>query len=178
MDDRRESGASRPGPLQPEDPAGEAREQQEIRHAGSRVFRVSRASLLYRFAFLVLLTLVGVLLLFLLVPMGLRTRDWLVLALLGFWALALLRYWVFLLSMPFRIRCDGEGMLSIESLLSATRVACGEVASLRVSPIYPSYLKIVTSRKKSLLLLNHIDGLHELVLRIKSANPGVTTRGC
>jgi len=146
--------------------------------AGGRVFQVSRVSLVYRYAFLLLLTLVGALLLYLLVPMGVRGRDWVVLALLGCWALALLRYWAFLLAMPFRIRCEEDGLLRVESLFRKTKIPSGDIAALKVSAIYPSYLKIVTSRKKSLLLLNHIDGLHELIRRIQSANPGLKTRGC
>ena len=143
-----------------------------------RVFQVSPLSLVYRYAFLLLLTAVGAFVLYLLVPMGIRARDWIVLALIGFWTLALLRYWAFLLSMPFRIQCEEDGFLKIKSLFRTTRISSGEIAALKVSAIYPGYLKIITSRKKSLLLLNHIDGLHELIHRIKAANPGATTRGC
>ncbi|MEW6442742.1 MAG: hypothetical protein AB1640_17530 [bacterium] len=143
-----------------------------------KTFRVSTASLVYRLVFLLALTAAGLFLLFLLVPMGLRTKDWVMLALLGMWAAALLRYWAFLLAMPLRIRCEEDGHLNVQSLFRTVRIPCGEVSALQVSTLYPSYLKIQTSRRKSLLLLNHIDGLHELILTIRSRNPELTTRGC
>lgn len=143
-----------------------------------RLFRVTRAALLYRLCFLVLLTAVGVLLLAILVPMGIRSRDWVVLALLAAWTLALLRYWVFMLAMPHSIRCGQDQVLDFRSLFRTVRIPCSEVRELRVSPFYPGYLKLLSSRRRGLLFLSHIDGLHELVGWIRQSNPSVRTRGC
>jgi len=143
-----------------------------------RLFRVTRTALLYRLCFLLLLTAVGALLVAILVPMGIRSRDWLVLALLGAWFLALLRYWAFFLSMPHSIRCGEDRVLDFRSLFRTVRIPCSDVKELKVSPFYPGYVKLLSSRRRGLLFLSHIDGLHELLGWIRRSNPSVRTRGC
>ncbi len=135
-------------------------------------------SLLYRYLFLLALTLVGALLLSLLFPMAVSGRDYLIGGLLAIWALALLRYWAFLLSMPHRVCVEGNESLVLHSLFRTKKVACSEIAALRISPFYQSYLRIVTSRKKTFPMLNHVDGLHDLIIRIKRINPNLETKGC
>jgi hypothetical protein len=122
--------------------------------------------------------MIGVLLLSLLFPMAYSGRDYLIGGLLALWALALLRYWAFLLSMPHRICLEGSESLVLHSLFRTKKVKCSEIASMRVSPFYQSYLRIVTSGKKTFPMLNHVDGLHDLIARIKSANPNLETKGC
>lgn len=141
-------------------------------------FHVSRTALIYRYLLLSALTLIGVLILALLFPMAVADRDYLVGTLLAVWALALLRYWFFLLSMPYRICPEGGDALVFHSPFRRRKVLLGEIAALRVSPFYQSYLRIVTSGKKSIPMLNHVDGLHELIARIKRVNPDLKTRGC
>jgi len=141
-------------------------------------FQVSRVSLLYRYLFLLALTLVGALLLSLLFPMVVSGRDYLIGGLLAIWALALLRYWAFLLSMPHRVCVEGNDSLVLHSLFRTKKVACSEITALRISPFYQSYLRIVTSRKKTFPMLNHVDGLHDLIIRIKRINPNLETKGC
>jgi hypothetical protein len=141
-------------------------------------FQVSRVSLIYRYMLLLALTLVGILLLSLLFPMAVSGRDYLIGGLLAVWAFALLRYWLFLLSMPHRVCLEGNEFLLLHSLFGTKKVPVNEIAALRISPFYQSYLRIVTSKKKTFPMLNHVDGLHELVLRIKQANPNLETRGC
>ena len=141
-------------------------------------FHVSRVSLIYRHLLLLLLTLAGALLLSLLVPMAVSGRDYLVGALLAVWALALLWYWAFLLSMPHRICLQEEEFLVLHSLFRTRKLKCSEIVALRVSPFYQSYLKIVTSRKKAFPMINHVNGLHDLITRLKRTNPDIETRGC
>ena len=141
-------------------------------------FQVSRVSLLYRYLFLLALTLVGALLLSLLFPMVVSGRDYLIGGLLAIWALALLRYWAFVLSMPHRVCVEGNESLVLHSLFRTKKVACSEITALRISPFYQSYLRIVTSRKKTFPMLNHVDGLHDLIIRIKRINPNLETKGC
>jgi hypothetical protein len=140
-------------------------------------FQVSRLSLLYRTLVLLLLTAIGVLLLAILVPMVVSGQDYLVGALLLLWGLALLRYWAFLLSMPHRIHLEEGGSLRLSSLFRTMKIDCSEIVAFRVSPIYQSYLKIVTA-KKTFAMINHVDGLHDLIDRIKRANPDLETKGC
>ena len=141
-------------------------------------FQVSRVSLVYRYLLLLALTLVGALLLSLLLPMAVSGRDYLIGGLLALWALALLRYWVFLMSMPHRVCLEGNESLVLHSLFRTKKVPCSEIAALRISPFYQSYLRIVTSRKKTFPMLNHVDGLHDLIIRIKRVNPDLETKGC
>lgn len=141
-------------------------------------FQVSRVSLLYRYLFLLALTLVGALLLSLLFPMVVSGRDYLIGGLLAIWALALLRYWAFVLSMPHRVCVEGNESLVLHSLFRTKKVALNEITALRISPFYQSYLRIVTSRKKTFPMLNHVDGLHDLIIRIKRINPNLETKGC
>lgn len=141
-------------------------------------FQVSRVSLVYRYLLLLALTAVGALLLSVLFPMAYKDRDYLIGALLAIWALALLRYWAFLLGMPLRICLDGGESLLFHSLFRTKKIKLSEIAAIRVSPFYQSYLRIVTSRKKTFPMLNHVDGLHDLIDRIKRANPDLETKGC
>jgi hypothetical protein len=141
-------------------------------------FQVSRVSLLYRYLFLLALTLGGALLLSILFPMAVSGSDYLIGGLLAIWALALLRYWAFLLSMPHRVCLEGNESLVLHSLFRTKKVPCSEIAALRISPFYQSYLRIVTSRKKTFPMLNHVDGLHDLIMRIKRINPKLETKGC
>lgn len=141
-------------------------------------FRVTRPSLFYRYGFIVILTLLGAGFLFLTVPMYLSIRDYLVLGLLGLWALALLRFWIYLLGMPYRIRCREDGLMELVSVLRKREIPLKEVQTIQVSPFYPSYLKIITSRKKTISMINHVTGLHELIGRIKKVNPELETKGC
>jgi hypothetical protein len=141
-------------------------------------FQVSRVSLLYRYLFLLALTLGAALLLSILFPMAVSGSDYLIGGLLAIWALALLRYWAFLLSMPHRVCLEGNESLVLHSLFRTKKVPCSEIAALRISPFYQSYLRIVTSRKKTFPMLNHVDGLHDLIMRIKRINPKLETKGC
>lgn len=175
---QQESGQPGQHPTRPDVGQGPAGTGSDVSLLPGRLFRVTRAALLYRLCFLLLLTAVGALLLAILVPMGIRSRDWLVLALLGAWALALLRYWVFMLAMPHSIRCGQDQVLDFRSLFRTVRIPCSDVKELRVSPFYPGYLKLLSSRRRGLLFLSHIDGLHELLAWIRQSNPSVRTRGC
>jgi len=141
-------------------------------------FRVSRLSLLYRYLFLLVLTGIGVFLLSILIPMAVSGEDYLIGLLLIIWGFALLRYWAFLLSMPHRICLEGNGVLVLHALFRTSKIDCREVSAVKVSPIYQSYLRIITSGKKTFPMLNHVDGLHDLIGRIKAVNPDLQTRGC
>ena len=177
----REKNADQPDPgtTTAEDPIDEVVAPSANNGLSQKVcFRVSRLSLLYRYLFLLVLTGIGVFLLYLLIPMAVSGRDYLIGGLLVLWGLALLRYWAFLLSMPHRICLEGDESLALYSLFRERRIECREIAAFRVSPIYQSYLKILTSGKKSCPVLNHVDGLHDLIARIKRINPDLRTKGC
>lgn len=142
-------------------------------------FQVSRLSLVYRYLLLLVLTAMGALLLAILIPMAFSGRDYLIGGLLVLWGLALLRYWAFLLAMPHRICLEGGDSLAFHSLFRTRKIDCRDIASFRVSPIYQSYLKIVPSKKRgAIALLNHVDGLHDLIARVKRVNPDLETKGC
>ena len=141
-------------------------------------FRVSILSLVYRYLFLGLLTLLGVFFLYLVVPMSLASSDFLVLGILLVWVLALLRYWVYLLDMPYRIGLKPGEPLEFRSILRKRMVAMEEIRAFKVSPVYPSFLRILTTRKKTIPVINHVSGLHDLIGRVKQANPALETKGC
>jgi hypothetical protein len=141
-------------------------------------FQVSRLSLLYRYTFLLVLTGIGVFLLSSLIPMVVSGKDDLIGGLLALWGFALLRYWAFLISTPHRICLEEDAILVLHALFRTRKIECSEISAMRVSPIYQSYLKIVTSGKKTFPMLNHVDGLYDLIGRIKAINPDLETRGC
>jgi len=165
-----------PIPAHPPEAAAADDKNTALCHNGC--FRVSRISLIYRYLLLLALTVIGVILLALLFPMAVSGRDYLIAGLLAIWGLALLRYWVFLMSMPHRICLEGDDLLVLHSLFRTKKIGCGQIVAFRVSPFYPSYLRIVTSGKKTFPMLNHVDGLHELIARVKRVNPKLETRGC
>jgi hypothetical protein len=159
-------------------PEGTAAESGEEGQSQTVCFRVSRLSLLYRYLFLLLLTGIGVFIVTILIPMAVSGRDYLIGGLLVIWGFALLRYWAFLLSTPHRICLEANAVLLLHALFRTRKLECSEISAMRVSPIYQSYLRIVTSGKKTFPVLNHIDGLHDLIGRIKAINPDLETRGC
>ena len=105
-------------------------------------FQVSRVSLLYRYLLLLALTLVGALLLSLLFPMAVSGRDYLIGGLLAIWALALLRYWIFLLSMPHRVCLEGNETLVLHSCSGRRR---SHAAKLPLCVSHPSIRAISES---------------------------------
>jgi hypothetical protein len=159
-------------------PEGSAAESGEEGQSQTVCFQVSRLSILYRYFLLLALTGIGVFILTILIPMAVSGRDYLIGGLLVLWGFALLRYWVFLLSTPHRICLEANGILVLHALFRTRKLECSEISVMKVSPIYQSYLRIITSGKKSFPMLNHVDGLHDLIGRIKAINPDLETRGC
>jgi hypothetical protein len=141
-------------------------------------FRVTGASLVYRYLLIGIVTLVLAVLLYMTAPMFLSSKDVVVMVILGIWGLALLRYWVYLLDMPHRVHCRLDGSLEFVSLLRRRIVPVASICSIKVPTVHSGYLKFRTARKKNISMINHVDGLHELVGRIKRANPNLETRGC
>lgn len=141
-------------------------------------FRVTQLSMFYRYLFISVLTLVGAGFLFFIVPSTISTKDYPLMVILAFWVLALLRYWVYLLGMPHRILCRGQESLYFFSLLRRREILLKEVVAIKSSPIYPSYIRFITSKKKTIPMINHVTGLHELIDRIKEVNPELVTKGC
>jgi len=152
--------------------------QQSAPAPGEVSFRVSKISIIYRYLSLALLTLVGGILLYILMPMMMTSRDYVFLAILALWALALLRYWVFLLDMPYRIVLTGGQPIAFVSLLRTRRIGAADIRAFNVSPVYSSFLRVLTSRRKKVSLINHITGLHQLIILVKQANPQMETKGC
>jgi len=142
------------------------------------VFRVSGATLAYRYGLICLLTLVAAAVLYLVLPSYISSRDYIVLVILGCWVLALLRYWFYMLDMPYRVVCGKDRSLQFVSTLRKVTLPASSIVSLKVSPLYSSYIKLRTDDKKTLTVMNHVDGLNELVARIREDNPRLTTRGC
>lgn len=175
----RDSNQPDPGiPATEDPPKGAAAASGDEGPSQTVCFQVSRLSLFYRYLFLLVLTGIGVFLLSMLIPMAVSGRDYLIGGLLILWGFALLRYWAFLLSTPHRICLEEEAVLVLHALFRTRKMECSEISAIRVSPIYQSYLRIVTSGKKTFPMLNHVDGLHDLIGRIKAINPDLETRGC
>jgi hypothetical protein len=142
------------------------------------IFRVTGASFIYRYFFITLLTLMGAVILYMVAPTYFSSKDVVVLILLAVWALAFLRYWVYLLDMPYKVICRDDGSLVFVSVFRNRVVWESSILSMKVSPIYPTYMKFRTEEKKTIAIINHVDGMNELVARIRKANPGLETRGC
>jgi len=163
----REQGQDEPA-AGPQAPAGAPAETR---------FRVTRTSQAYRYVFLVLLTLLGAGMLYLFFPTFRSAQDLLVLILLGVWAAALLRYWLYLLDMPYQVLCREDGFLEFRSVLRKRIVLGASIRSVKVSPVYPTYVRFHAGKKR-IAMINHVDGMSDLVTRIRRANPELETRGC
>ena len=131
-------------------------------------FQVTFSSLIYRYGFIAILTVIGALLIYLIAPTGRSSGDIIVLIILGIWILALLRYWIYLLDMPYRIRSKEDGLLEFISVFRKRKVPRASILSLKVSSLYPSYLReqerdalreisIQSGRKQSELIREAID---------------------
>ncbi len=163
-----EAPARGPGPIPP---------AEQTKNTAELSFLVSRVSLAYRYFFLLSMTLVGVVLFLLLVPISWVGRDYPVLVLLAAWSFGLIRYWAYLLGMPHRILVKGKSVVFV-SLLRRKEFDQRDIIVMKVSPIYPSYLKIIVLGRKSVTMINHIDKLHELIWIIRTDNPELETKGC
>lgn len=166
-----------PGSVPPPDPP-EAIPEAAPPGEAERWFRVSPSAMVTAYALLLTLTIIGVILALLLLPSAVSARDFIVCGMLGLWALALIHYWVFVLSMPYRLCLRTPDRLTLHALLRKKEISCREIDSLRVSALSPRYLRIVPAKGRSVAIFNHIDGLHDLISRIRQANPEIETRGC
>ncbi len=151
---------------------------QEVSDSQDLFFRVTTTSIIYRYMFLLLLTIVGIFIFIMLIPATVAGKDYLTSGLLIFWALALAKYWTFILSMPYQIYLTDDDALRLRSIFQRKELPCEEIVLIKVSPLQQAYLKIITSRKKTFLLFNHINGLHEMINQIKKINPDLETIGC
>ena len=142
------------------------------------IYTVAVTSLVYRYFLLFLLTALACYIFLTLLPSTLSEQNYLISGILILWLLALCRYWFFMITMPYRILWLDEESLTFQSLIRRTTLPCDDIVAIKVSSFYQSYLKIVTPRKKSYSILNHVNGLHDMLARIKKLNPEVEIKGC
>lgn len=86
-------------------------------------------------------------------------------------------FWGRQLRMPRRIVLHEDGRLEFLSPVRRVEITAQEITSIRPDGSQLGFLMIRWSAGK-VRLLNQFDGFHDLLTRIKAANPAVEIRGC
>jgi hypothetical protein len=80
------------------------------------------------------------------------------------------------LRIPFEIRVEND-TAEFRSVLGKRVVPLFEISSIRARQFSLGYVG-VTHAKRTIYLINQMDGFHEFVTTVKSLNPSVIVRGC
>jgi hypothetical protein len=80
------------------------------------------------------------------------------------------------LRVPFEIRVE-NGVAEFRSLFRRTVVRLAEIKSVRAKTYALGFVDVIHANG-TVHLLNQIDGFHDLILTIKSANPTAEIKGC
>jgi hypothetical protein len=89
---------------------------------------------------------------------------------------ALVWNWHVLLGIPYEIRFEGPGQISFVALRRTTRVSADELHSIK--PYRGGGgLYVIRHERGKIRLLAQITGLHEVISRIKTANPNFEVVG-
>ena len=95
-----------------------------------------------------------------------------------FWSIGVLIMVVLNLKMPKSIEFNSELQKVIfNSIFSKKEIETLKIRKIETTPINSAFITFRHDSGK-LILVNRIDGLHELINEIKKVNPNLETRGC
>jgi hypothetical protein len=95
-----------------------------------------------------------------------------------FWSIVVLVMVVWTLKMPLSIELNSDlQRIIFNSIFSKKEIETLKIRRVDTTPINSAF---ITFRHESgkVVLLNRIDGLHELISEIKRVNDNIATRGC
>ena len=140
-----------------------------------KTYKLSRSILIFIYGLLGMVSLVGVIAVFL----GLKGGDGRLPAQLWFivWLGVLAWVWYVYGRIPLAITWRDEGVLEFKSLIKTTQVPVPEIIAIKATPLNWGFIKL-TYHGGSLRLLTQMTGLYELIGAVKAANPRVEIAGC
>jgi len=83
----------------------------------------------------------------------------------------------FVLRMPFETTLRADGTLAFRGILGRAVINIHEIKSVEAAPFGGPYLYVKHQRGK-ITMQRDIDGLYELIGKLKSLNPGIAVKGC
>ena len=86
-------------------------------------------------------------------------------------------FWYFAVSIPYRIKVQGNLEIEFVSLIRRWRVSPVEIVAIKPYGSQFGFLLVKTTRGK-IKLLNQFDGFHDFIANLKAANPSIELRGC
>jgi len=93
------------------------------------------------------------------------------------WLTATLLPWIWLLTIPYRIRVDDLGAIELKSLVRTRPLNPGDIISIQPDISQLGFL-IIKHRKGKIRIVHQFDGFHEFLGNLKAVNPSITLRGC
>ena len=139
-----------------------------------RIYRVSPLNILTISGLLMLLTAVGGVVVFRLLPAGDTPAA--IRGILVFWVLILVWVWVTYLKIPVTITRNPDNTLVFWSPLATTRLNPEDVLSVKTSSLASGFLHL-RHKRGALRLVIQMSGLYELIGLIKEFNPAVEVKG-
>jgi hypothetical protein len=141
---------------------------------GVRTYRAAPSILAYHFALPVVFTSVLIAMLFLLPRLVLS--DPLLAVFLIVWSLGVLWSWYQYLTTAFEIHSWDDGTYEFRAVARRVVLRAGEIRSLGAG-FFDPYFVTLRHARGTLVLFPQIDGFHEFVVRLKTLNPSVATKG-
>jgi hypothetical protein len=93
------------------------------------------------------------------------------------WLTAMLLPWIWLFTIPYRIRVDDLGAIEFKSLVRTRTLNPADIISIQPDPSQLGFL-LIKHRTGKIRLINQFDGFHEFLNRLQSINESIILRGC
>lgn len=93
------------------------------------------------------------------------------------WLTATLLPWIWMLTIPYRIRVDDLGVIELKSIVRTRTVNPADIISIQPDASQLGFL-VLKHRGGKIRLVHQFDGFHEFLNHLKSVNPSITLRGC
>jgi len=93
------------------------------------------------------------------------------------WLTAMLLPWIWVLTIPYRIRVDDLGVIELKSIVRTRTLNPADIISIQPDIAQLGFL-ILKHRGGKIRLIHQFDGFHEFLNHLKSVNPSITLRGC
>lgn len=93
------------------------------------------------------------------------------------WLTATLLPWIWILTIPYRIRVDDLGVIELKSLVRTRTLNPADIISIQPDATQLGFL-ILKHSKGKIRLIHQFDGFHEFLNHLRVVNPSITLRGC
>ena len=137
-------------------------------------FKVSKSSLLFTYFIMAIFILVVLIM----SPFIYTSDDTGGKIFFFFWSIAVLVMVVLNLKMPQSIEFNSDlHKVIFNSIFSKKEIETLKIRKIETTPINSAFITFRHDSGK-LILINRIDGLHDLINEIKKVNPNIETKGC